>query len=379
MELGLSLSLTGIRNGFSLSNYMASQSDGFWFDLTRSDTMFQEDVGPTPADGAGEVIGLALSQRLWGGQTLAGYLAGQPELVTPGAWTLTAAPGASATESPAGTLNLVGNGDADSALAQQSISTVSGRIYKFSADVVVGAGTITFRLGTISGASDVYTAPFSTDFELYFVAKSSTTHITISKSGSTATVSEISSREVSRYAGIQSTSSYKPKFQAGGAAFDGTDDNLLTGYIPSAAANFLVAKITVPASVPVFQYVLGTATGPTSERLGIGINTDGVLGIGVGSNSPASTGKTSSGDIRGQTVVVGLSHDGSTVRGFCGSSMVLEIVASGVPTTTYPIRLGSNNSAGTPGNYFSGSIAKVVAGREFIDLARFLQIANALQ
>jgi hypothetical protein len=42
------------------------------------------------------------------------------------------------------------------------------------------------------------------------------------------------------------------------------------------------------------------------------------------------------------------------------------------------VRLGAYNNNGSASNFFSGSIAKFVVGREFLTLERYLQIRNAL-
>ena len=50
----------------------------------------------------------------------------------------------------------------------------------------------------------------------------------------------------------------------------------------------------------------------------------------------------------------------------------------GVPTTTVPIRLGASNSSGTAGNFFAGSIKKLVVIPDYIDFATYLKIRAAL-
>ena len=54
-------------------------SNGFLYDFSRADTLFQEATGQTPA-GIDQNVGLALDISKWGGKTLAQVLAGQPEL-----------------------------------------------------------------------------------------------------------------------------------------------------------------------------------------------------------------------------------------------------------------------------------------------------------
>lgn len=181
--------------------------------------------------------------------------------------------------------------------------------------------------------------------------------------------------------GIQSSASLRPLRQTTGAKFDGSDDNWLTNYTAGSGANFIVALVDVPSTISAFQYVCGSANSAGGERFGIGINTDGILGVGVGSESPASgTGKaTASGDLRGRTLVIGMSFNGSTVRGFSDGQLVLNVLQNGSAQTITPIRIGSNNP-GTTGatSFFGGSIKSLVAGREFLTLERYLQIRNAL-
>lgn len=172
----------------------------------------------------------------------------------------------------------------------------------------------------------------------------------------------------------QSTTSFKPKYQSTGLAFDGTDDNLLTNYTAGSGANFLIAKVVVPASLSGTQVVLGSwFVGVSTDAVYLGVATNGQVRRGVGS-AATSVGP----DLRGSTAVIGLTWNGSEVRTFAGSSLVESVAQVGSVNTTTPLRLGALNGAGTGSNYFAGSSPHMLAGREFIDLARFQQIANAL-
>lgn len=173
----------------------------------------------------------------------------------------------------------------------------------------------------------------------------------------------------------QSTISFRPKYQTTGAAFDGTDDNLLTGYTAGSGANFLVAKMTLPAIVPGNRVAVGVTTG--TDRFFIGYASTGRIGGGVGANTfPTIVGTV---DRQGQTVVCAITCDGSTVRLFDGQAgMVYEAAQSGAINTSLALRVGAVNSSGTAATFLDGSLSHVLAGREFLDLARFNQIANAL-
>jgi hypothetical protein len=359
---------------FSLDAFMASQSAGFWYDFTRSDTMFQEDVGPTPADEPNEVIGLALSQRLWGGQTRTGYLAGQPNLTPAGSWLPgTTGGGATATESPAGTLNLVTDGSS-SAFADQVISTVAGRVYELRATVAGNIAT------AIAGATQGSAAFLNTGMAgggqttaLYFVASGATSWVRFNRGApGSCTISAVSVREVSQVPATQSTTSFKPKFQTTGAAFDGTDDNLLTNYTAGSGANFLIAKVVVPASIPSNQFVAG-AFQVGENSFGIGFGANGQLRFRAGAVSIQA-----GGDYRGSTRVVAVTNDGTNIRAFVDDEQIYEGAQTGTPASPMPLRIGATNVDGVAFTFFGGSTQHVLAGREFIDLARFNQIANAL-
>jgi hypothetical protein len=184
-------------------------------------------------------------------------------------------------------------------------------------------------------------------------------------------------KEVSRYPATQATGSFKPTFQTTGAKFDGTDDNLLTGYLAQAAAggNFLVARVTVPVTLAGTQIIAGTNDSGGASPFRLGITTAGALRATVGAGSTLdSTGI----DLRGTETVVGLSYDGATVRTFAGSAQVGSFAETGAISTTVPFRLGARNDNGTAATFFAGSIRSILAGRQALETARFNQIAAAL-
>lgn len=170
----------------------------------------------------------------------------------------------------------------------------------------------------------------------------------------------------------QATAGSRPSYQTTGASFDGTADNLLTGYTAGAGANFIVAKVTVPASISANPVFLGAATAANRCHMGVD-STTGQLRIGLGSQL-ATVGTT---DRRGQTVVFGISWNGTTARFYDGGTLI-ENAQSGTPTTTTPLRIGSMNNSGTASSFWPGHIGDAVAGREFLTLDRFNQIAAGL-
>jgi hypothetical protein len=84
-------------------------------------------------------------------------------------------------------------------------------------------------------------------------------------------------------------------------------------------------------------------------------------------------------DYRGQTVVVGLTFDGTTVKLFAEEDEEYsEAQAAGAITTSVPHVVGAVNNNGTAGSFFGGDIYHCVGIRKAITLAQFLAIRNQL-
>lgn len=375
---------------FFLSEFMAAQSDGFWLDFTKTDRQFQEVNGPTPADDPNEVIGLSLSQRTWNGQTLAQVVAAAPELV--------ANPGPSFPNTTGwtpfnggilsivgGELTLTGNGSTGFAGAFASVTgLVVGQSYRLAVTARRGttASNVQVRMNSNPGLF-VLNSSSATDAsgEVFFVATATSDSVVLIVGGNPATGSvvlkSVSFKEVSRYPASQATAAAKPKYQTTGAAFDGVDDNLLTGYTAGAGANFIVARVTIPVSLAETQIIAGTLSQPPTQACFVGVNASGILVGGVGLQS--FTTIVGSGDLRGAAVVIGISFDGSTVKLFANGAEVYSAAQSGLPSGAVPFRVGARNlDGGTATNFFGGSIKSIVAGREFLTLERFNQIASQL-
>lgn len=362
--------------GFSLPAFMAGQSDGFWYDFSKTDRLFQENVGPTPAAVANDVIGLALSQRLWNGQTLAAYLAQQTEKRGTGAPVLAG----SATAATFDTTTGVGSATRVDFNNQSGVAItglVGGRTY--AVDITAPLGLLmrdgatplgaTLNVGAVAGRYTYYVTP---------TAAATAFCITAAATPNTANFTLHSVKEVSRYLATQAPASLKPKYQTTGAAFDGLDDNLLTGYMAGAGANFVVAKVSVPATLASAQFIAGATGAGALPAFVLGFNTSGLLVGGVGTQS-INVIVGSSGDLRGTTAVVGISFDGTTVKLFANSAEVYsQPQAGGAPTLTVPVYLGCRNVDGTAQSFFAGSIKNIVAGRQALGLATFNKIAAAL-
>lgn len=360
---------------FSIDAFMAGQSDGFYFDFTRTDRHFQEHTGPTLADDVGEVIGLALDQRMWAGQTLAQIISAAPELCVNGGfdtdlagWT-DASSGTTVTWS-AGRASLNAGG---TARLRQGIAITAGRIMRFAGALV--SGSIAISLGSSAGGTQYVNQVAGASTVLFATTSGAAFWIGWYGGGPTL-VDDNSVREVSRYSALQSTGTMKPTRQSSGAKFDGSDDNLLTTYYATSGANFIAASVSVPATLSAVQVIAG-ASGSGANRTFLAIDTSGRVCAGVGSDS--TTVHVGTTDLRGTDTVIALSYDGTTVRLFAGSTLEYSGPQASTPTTTIPYRIGSLNSNGTAASFSAAAIKRIVVGREFLTTLQFAQLAPALR
>lgn len=361
MSLGLALKLANATLfkgvGVSLPAFMAGQSDGFWHDFTKTDRMFQEACGPTPAAVANDVIGLSLSQRLWNGQTLAAYLASLTNLASATSVAAVAIGG------PAFTNYTIG-------------SVVTGRTYQitFTVSGYSGSGTVGIGGGVGNYEPDLSGEAISANGTVTVYGTSSVTDNLqlFSRSTNTCNFTGISVKEVCRQIAYQSTAGFKPKVQTTGSAFDGVDDRELTFYAAGSGDNFvMLPKTTVPTTLAATQ-VLAGAMDVSANGFYIAITTGGALRVKVGSTTLDSTGV----DLRNAIHDVGFWIEGSTLYLYADGA----IVASGAWTGTRPSTawtLGALNNNGTPGNFYGGSLKAALAGREALTLTRANQISAA--
>lgn len=221
----------------------------------------------------------------------------------------------------------------------------------------------------LSGLADAAYYDFS-DTSTLFQDTSATTPVTATGQSIARANDQVNSHNA-----VQANGTLQPKYQTLGAKFDGSDDYLSTGYLPAAGGNFIVAHVTIPASLGSIAMLFGAQDASSTNRFWMGVDdSTGRLRAGVGTNN-AHYGTT---DLRGSTAMVGLSIDGSTVKLFVEGAQELSASQSGSPTTTNGLFVGANNGNGFPGLYHPGYVKKLVAGRASIDLTRYLQIRSAL-
>ena len=377
--------LARVMGAFSLAAFMAQQTDGFWYDLTKGDRLFQEEVGPTPANDPGEVIGLALSQRLWNGADLAGYLAGQTELCpntsfeTAASCTLTQ--GNATLSATGGRLRLTST-DTFSSRWSMPVACVVGRTYcliakRYGSGRPATGVSVSSAANLSSAVAFATSAPLDGTVTLYFTATATTMYVggeqsTPASSGLVSEWDDFSVKEVSRQSARQATTSFKPKFQTDGAEGDGADDRLATNYAAGSGENFVIIPgATIAASLSGTQVLCGAQDG-SSNGAWLGITSGGALRARMGSTSVDSTGI----DLRGGVHDIGFWTDGGTLYLFANGAIVGSGAWTGtIPTTAWNL-FGLNNN-GTASNFFAGKMLAVLAGRDTINLARANQICAA--
>lgn len=335
------------------------------FDFRKTDRLFQEAVGPTPADDNGELIGLGIGAEKQGSKTFATVMAGQSDTSGPftsniGAVVYT---GGVATYTNATT----GNG------ILTAISSITlGKLYAITFRVVsISSGSLRAYAGS-GGGGPTITTPGT--YTAYLIAAGSTqVSIIAFAAGTDAVVDSISVKAVPAHYAVQTgAGSLKPQLQAKGMQGDGSDDNLLTDWLAQAGANCIVLQASVPATLATMLIIAGAQDASSTNKFWLGVNVNGFLICGLGPN----TMTVSATDNRGTDVVMALTCDGTTVKVFVNNAETYSSAQVGVPTTVTALRLGALNANGAAALFWPGSIRRSAFGKKMITLAEFLRIRS---
>ena len=381
LSLGLGLGLTPSKGGgFDFANWRAQQLDGIWLDYTDPDWLRQEPNGPTAVAATNDVIGLAMSRRLIGQQgTLAAYLAGQTELANPAGGTNRSTGTGTASQS-GGSITLTGTNSSNGGAYDFPISTVAGRLYRVDFTIAGAAGWCGLwqNAGFAAVISGTAASRAPGSHTIFFTAGGSTTFFgaqTVT-TGGTTTLSGFTIKEVSRTAATQATVNARPKFDGdAGAIHDALHDRNRSTYTAKAGPILALASVTVAASLPGTQVIVGmNGATDTAGRVRLGVTGPGLLRASVGNSD--LDGVT---DLRGQTLPVGLAAADGVVRIFAGSEQVGETTYVGSPDTTIPFTFGGRNNNGADASYWGGRIrrAGVLQTPELVDAALWARIAAA--
>jgi hypothetical protein len=371
LSLGLGLGLTrNTGGGFSLAAFMAAQSGGFWYDFGQTDRLFQEVVGPTPANDPNEVIGLALSKRRSGGQTLVQVIADATELVTNGDftngltdWTDASTPTSSFIVSGDRALSSIVGGA--TARLRRTVIVTAGRLYRVSR-----SGTCNYSLSSTSSYSGDLLANGG-NTENYVVAATTGLFFNFTTTVDGLTIDNVSVKEVSREPATQATAGFKPTFQAAGARGDGSDDRLQTGYTSTTGDAFAVfPSATIPATLAATQVLAGTMDVSANGDYAA-VTTAGAFRVKVGQTVLDSAGI----DLRNGVQDLAYWTEGATLYLYANGA----IVASGAWTGSRPAtvwNLFALNNNGTAGSFSAATLRAALVGREALTITKANQICN---
>lgn len=356
------ISSTTLREGGGdiITSIFADGTDGFYFDFSKTDRLFQKLTG-TPADDAGENIYLGLESHGWAGRTYAQQVASAANLVTNGTfdsgtgWTAEAgwSIGSGIATCSSGTTNLYQSGILTT--GSFYLVTIDITAYTSGAIAVIGGAAIA-GLGSKS-----------------VIIKAASANLVLNSGSFVGSIDNVSAKLIPGNHGLQATTSAQPKWQTGGLArFDGSDDNLLTTLAPASSFTLLVKpKVAISGSARVF---LGCDAGAGTGRMFIAQTAAGLISGGVGLQS--TTIIYGGSDVQGATGVAALTCDGSTVRLYWNGSEIYSGAQSGAPTTSIPVAVGCNNSNGTPSTFSNADIYYALGIKKRLPQAQIAAITN---
>lgn len=353
----------------------AGQDYAYWNFMDTSRTFF-ELLNTNPALNIGDQVGLGLDKAFMAGKTLTDIIAEAPEMGNSG-FTLTTNGGTgSASETTPGVLVLIGDGT-KAAEARKSYATVPGKIYSVVAQsqqtvaqISVSASETGSELITAQNIGAGQTRRY------YFKATSTVTWLRFLRfSNTNVTVRNISFKEVGYHFGYMTTLGARPALNGSGLTFDGIDDNLLTDWLPQDGANSIIAQITVGNDLNSTKIIAGSNQSNDAYAFRISISAAGRLRVNTSlMGADMTDGPT---DLRGKTVVVGVSFANNDIRMFAGDRLEGR-TSSGFPKANgIPYRIGSRNQQGVSDLPFVGSIKRIAFGKVPFTFAQFRAIRKS--
>lgn len=347
---------------------------GLFFDFVSVDGIFTDQYGVTKAAVVNDPVAAVLDKHAFKGKSVNQYLASQSNVLS-GQWTMSTTGSGTATESPSGVLNLTGDGNSQSARGDKSLTTVAFSLYCLEFKQPGGL-TLGVRVGTTQGGSEIFLGPGTSVAgvnRVYFLATGTTTWLRLSKAQAELTVvSEISVKALNGNRTVQASSGQRPTLAANGLLFNGST-SLLSTYPVSATANLCSVEVIVPTEISSDQVIFGTANGASGAFM-LGVDTQGRSFGAIGSGEPIK----GSNDLRGRKLVLTLTHNASTVLLYEDDTLVSEAAVTGSPNTTYGVRIGGVNNAGTFASGFTGTIRRLSVHRKLRQVQQVKLIRRAM-
>jgi hypothetical protein len=371
-EIGSSVrtKLNALRENLIVPSLFADGTDGFYFDFSKTDRLFQDNLG-TLANAGGSSIFLGLESHAWAGKTLAEYLvASTPALVEPfdssAPWTLQADLAISG-----GKLTCTAAGGTRG--GYRPVSLTPG-LYRVTFDVDSISGNVAVEICNDANGTNgtgVF-AQVTTGTKTQYIQVTNQTGVRFRfQVGTTAQVDSLRIDRIADNHGVQATTAAQPKWQTGGLArFDGSDDCLPTPLVPGSAMT-LMAKCAF--SVNNSKIIMGCQDA-SSGRCQLIFSSLQSLSAGVGSQDSATI--FASTDISNSTHVVALTFNGSTVKLYVDGVEEYSGAQSGSPSASVPITVGARNVAGTNGGFFDKDIYHALAIKKALTAAEIAAITN---
>jgi hypothetical protein len=376
----LVIPVSGLFTDFGL---FGANDNGFLFNFSKTDRLFQDTAGTTAVAADADPIALALEGHAFGGKTLAQVIAGQPELnPNPG-------PFANATgyTASSGTLAIVGDeieqttSAAAASVVSLPVTTVVGQFYVLQYDAHRGSSsTISIQAGTAAAGGAIASATISSATsvtgQIIFKATTTTTYLQMvnnqAVAGRTGYVRQLSCKAIPGNHGLQATTSARPFWKTPNfARFDGTDDRFATSFPPGAAMTLGFYGITSLADANGTRAI--GPSGGTNQRCAIGLSATITGSTLVGSWGAVAEAVKGPGSIIG-TKICGF---------FCGDANGLQLWQDGVQVATAaPFGSPTGNANGISigaqgiGNLWNGDIYNALAINRVLTPAEIVNLTN---
>jgi len=385
LNLGIGFGLYNKR-GYRWHDYFlfANGENGFLYDFSRADTLFQEATGITPA-GVDQNVGLALDISKWGGKTLAQVLAAQAELVVNGGfdngttgWSTNDVGATIAVV--AGELQLTTDGAAKG-VVQQIVLAANTSFRLLVGKARLGtASSGALRIDTIAGGWAIQPSgnPItlsSSDQAIDCICRTGASGITINiylRAGAAGTLylDNVSIKEIPGNRASQATSGARPVLKAGGLTrYDGSDDNLLTTFKFDAGGKGSLALKFNKAVGNSSQILMGARNASTDDVILV-LAADGriLANVGTGANLTGGSNRA------GQTAIAVLTWDGTTVNLYSDEGLLASQSQSGSVTIANAVALAASSVASL---FASVDIYQALAINRALTPAEIVKLTNA--
>lgn len=172
----------------------------------------------------------------------------------------------------------------------------------------------------------------------------------------------------------QSSSGFRPAWQATYANFDGTDDHVLSSLTPSATAMTVGACFRGATAT---RYAMASFAGSTDRSLGLGLNSSGYAAASCGDQSLDGS-ISGSIDFRNADLVALARMTGTFVELFVNGVLSDSATVGGSPNTTLPYAVGARWNGSAIANPWSGRIYRAFAVKAAIPAKYIVPASRAL-